>query len=96
MKSYYLYKKFMNVLKEGSVEVIITNIVGKDSGYTIGDRIYINHRCGDILNTFVHELIHFLYPELPHRKVYKLEREYIKNSSWFQKTTLLKFLIDRN
>jgi hypothetical protein len=92
MDSYYLYRKFMKVLSDDSIKIVFKKLPNNTCGLLNGDQVEIDHRKDDVLSVFVHELLHHIYPNTKHKDIYKMERNYMKKASWFQKKKLMQVL----
>lgn len=105
-ETYNLTKKLISELRRiPKRKIIFKKLSGNDYGemhYTINnhrngeektEKIVIDHTKGEILETLVHELLHSL--GFKPRSVPKIETEWIKNSSWFQKKQLLTELVKK-
>jgi len=56
------------------------------------DEILLDYR-GEILPTFIHELLHRLHPDWQHRAIYRQERRLVRRMSHQQLTNLLRQIV---
>lgn len=91
MRASRLTKKMLKVLEDGDVCAKTRKM--KVAGLCCGDVIWLNPHKPDILNTFVHELVHFLHPEYTEKQVEKTAWKWEFDSTWNEKRAILQELI---
>uniref|UniRef100_A0A6M3JJS9 Uncharacterized protein n=1 Tax=viral metagenome TaxID=1070528 RepID=A0A6M3JJS9_9ZZZZ len=100
MDAYRLYRRIIKCIKEDQIEGIDFKKLPDDQAgqlwlFSPPKRaiIIIDPKKEDILSTFIHEMVHFLYPHFGELRVKKWVKWWTYNSSWKSKKILLKFLL---
>ncbi len=63
---------------------------GRDPRKNVVEKIEIDHRKGELLETIIHEAFHILYPEIEDdKRIRHLENEWMKKSRWKEKQEVL-------
>ncbi len=100
MNAYTLYKRIIKSINNKQIEsVIFTKLENNHAGQLWmlfperRARIKIDARKGDFLESFVHEMIHFLYPHFGEKRVINWSRWWMGSSSWKSKAKLLRYLL---
>lgn len=103
MDAYTLYKRIIKCIDDDQIESItFTNLKENEAGQLWivyphkKARIKIDAKKGDFLESFIHEMVHFLYPHFGETRVKKWARWWMGNSSWRSKVELIKFLLKIN
>lgn len=96
---YYWLHRIYQLLKSDKADVLFKKLVGEDGECTKYDEkknrktyfeIKINPRGSDFFKTVIHECIHAIAWNLPHRKVYWLQNQLVREMSICQFVHLLE------
>lgn len=90
-KVYYYISRIHKACKDPDLKVVMKKMTGL-RGLTIYKSVTLNPH-EPMLPTFIHEMLHVIYPEWTETKVYKMEADLMRNISKQQMINLMGSMV---